>query len=73
MRTTHSIQGERWDQLCVRVYGAVTEEAVLALRHANTALVDASGPFLLPAGGLVNIPEITVSNTEVEEVAPWQR
>lgn len=73
MRTTHSIQGERWDQLCLRVYGAVTEEAVLELRHANMALVNRSEPFLLPAGELVNIPEITVSHVEVEEVAPWQR
>ncbi|MFV0261374.1 MAG: tail protein X [Kluyvera sp.] len=75
MRTTYSIQGERWDQLCYRVYGMVTEDAVMQLRHANRAVTSGNAPFLLPAGALLNVPEIAIEmlTVDVVEVAPWQR
>ncbi|MCY1697159.1 tail protein X [Lelliottia sp. SL45] len=73
MRNTHSLQGERWDQLCYRIYGAVSEEAVISLRHANPAVVKAQTGFVLPAGYPVTVPELTVENVVTEEVAPWQR
>lgn len=79
MRVVHSIQGERWDQLSMRVYGICTEEAVLNLRHANPDLTrDArfTRPFLLPQGHPVNVPELPFSalqQDEIVEPAPWQR
>lgn len=79
MRTTHSLQGERWDQLAMRVYGICTEDAVLALRHANPDLTRNAAftrPFLLPQGHPVNIPDLPLSALQSEEIvepAPWQR
>lgn len=76
MRTVHSIEGERWDQLAVRVYGVSNEQAVLTLRHANPSLVQHLRQFTLPAGAPVTIPDITLETLqEVQpvEVAPWQR
>lgn len=73
MRKTHSLQGERWDQLCYRAFGVSSEAGVTALRDANPDAVAQSDPFVLPAGLLIMIPDITLTVVEVVEVAPWQR
>jgi phage tail protein X len=60
----------------MRVYGVATEQAVLALRHANRSLVQGLRQFTLPAGALITVPVITLENlqeAQTVEVAPWQR
>ncbi|MFV0262030.1 MAG: tail protein X [Kluyvera sp.] len=73
MRTLYSLQGERWDQLSYRAFGVSSEEGVMALRDANPHLLGTDLPFTLPAGALVTVPDITLSQTDTVEVAPWQR
>lgn len=70
--TLTSIQGERWDELCVRAYGSVTQQAMNTLRAANAEAARHSG-FTLPAGLVITVPTISVQATTTVEIAPWQR
>lgn len=73
MKTLYSLQGERWDQLSYRAFGVSSQAGVMALRDANPHLLNTDTPFTLPAGARVTVPDITIDQTDVVEVAPWQR
>lgn len=69
-----SQEGERWDSLCQRAYGSVSQSALNALRAANVEAARASLGFVLPAGMVITVPALsTTASSSVVEVAPWQR
>lgn len=68
-----SLQGERWDTLCIRAYGAVSQALLMQLRQANPHAARLSDGFVLPAGLAIDVPELKGVSTRVVEIAPWQR
>lgn len=68
-----SLQGERWDELCVRAYGNVTQQTMNALRAANAEAARQSVGFTLPAGLTIIAPDMPLRATTGVEIAPWQR
>ncbi|AUZ76239.1 MULTISPECIES: tail protein X [Aeromonas] len=74
MNTLTSLQGERWDALCVRAYGSLTQPALNGLRAANPDAARRSAGFVLPAGLILNVPPISEQEAITPvELAPWQR
>ncbi|TNI52951.1 tail protein X [Aeromonas dhakensis] len=71
--TLVSIQGERWDTLCVRAYGFVTQQAINALRSANQDAARRTEGFVLPAGLVITVPSTAAQAITPVELAPWQR
>lgn len=71
--TLVSIQGERWDTLCVRAYGFVTQQAINALRSANQDAARRTEGFVLPAGLVITAPSTAAQAITPVELAPWQR
>lgn len=71
--TLISIQGERWDTLCVRAYGSVTQQAINALRRANQDAARRTEGFVLPAGLAITVPSMAAQAITPVELAPWQR
>lgn len=71
-KTIHANRGERWDQLCFRIYGSLTEKMMMDLREANRALSNSMVSFTFEGGELVNVPELdTDTETETTERPPW--
>lgn len=68
-----SIQGERWDTLCQRAYGTVTQSSLDALRAANVEACHLTVGFVLPPGLVITVPPLARGAITPVELAPWQR
>lgn len=67
-------QGERWDEICHRIYQRATQSDVMQLREANRQLVIDGAAFVFSGGEVLNVPFIDVVKTDADMgVAPWQR
>lgn len=70
----YAIEGERWDQVCLRAYQQSSETLTKLIRNHNTDIVRQFS-FTLPAGIPINIPAKPKQSSTVKPVglAPWQR
>lgn len=60
--------GQMWDEISHEVYGssAYTDR----LMQANTQFADV---FIFPAGVVLNVPDLSDTDTDYTYVAPWRR
>ncbi|MNF28222.1 Phage Tail Protein X [compost metagenome] len=68
-----SVQGERWDALCQRAYGSVTQQSLDTLRAANVGACRLTVGFVLPPGLVITVPPLERGAITPVEIAPWQR
>ncbi|MGR5240226.1 tail protein X [Photobacterium damselae] len=70
----YAIEGERWDQICLRAYKQSNEDLTKLIRDSNIDVVRQFS-FTLPAGVAVTIPAKPTQSSDVKQIglAPWQR
>jgi len=71
-RIYRTIQGDRWDQISYKFYGH--PDYYKEIIRANSDLSDeVKRAFILPAGIVLNIPDLDIEPTYPEELPPWKR
>lgn len=74
MTTLYANRHERWDQLCYRAYGSVSQSQVNALREANRDIATKMQGFTFAGGERIDVPAIdTKTVEETEERPPWAK
>lgn len=68
MSTYTTKQGDMWDNIALSHYGSISY--VDKLMMANTEHI---GTYLFPAGVVLDIPELDVSNIPNDVLPPWKQ
>lgn len=68
MTTYTTKQGDMWDEIAYRVYGACTY--MCKLIYANPEYADV---YTFPAGVELNVPELRSTDIDRSFVPPWRR
>lgn len=66
MNTYRTMQGDTWDMIAFKVYGAGYESQAGEIMKNNPELLDF---FVFPAGINVNIPELA---EDMGDLPPWR-
>ncbi len=67
MSTYTTVQGDTWDSIAYKAYGAGHESQAGTLMQNNWDLLDY---FVFPAGIVVQIPEL---DTDTSDLPPWRQ
>lgn len=67
MSTYTTIQGDTWDSIAYKAYGAGNESQAGTLMQNNWDLLDY---YVFPAGIVVQVPEL---ETDTSDLPPWRQ